>query len=200
MNARKTLIGLTAALVAIPSIALSAHWNLDGSHSEVSFKIRHLGISSVVGNFHDFTGHLDFDPEDLSTFKAEATVQTASVDTDNDDRDNHLRSEDFFNVEKFPVMTFASTKVTDVKDDSFKLHGDLTIHGVTKPVVFDVDFNGVVDDPWGNTKTGLSAETKINRKDFGLTWNKALEAGGLVVGEDVTIMLEIEAAMDKGNM
>lgn len=200
MTARKTLIGLTTALVAIPSLALAAQWNLDGSHSEVSFKIRHLGISTVVGNFHDFTGDLEFDPDDLSSFSAEATVQTASVDTDNEDRDNHLRSEDFFNVEKFPTMTFASTKVTDVKDNSFKLHGDLTIHGVTKAVVFDVDFNGVVNDPWGNTKTGLSAETKINRKDFGLTWNKALEAGGLVVGEDVTIMLEIEAAMDKGNM
>jgi polyisoprenoid-binding protein YceI len=199
MNLTKSLAGAAAALIVIPSLALSAHWSLDTVHSEVSFKIRHLGISKVVGNFRDFSGHLDFNPEDLSTMKVEATVQTASIDTDNDDRDKHLRSDEFFNVETYPTMTFTSKKVTDVKGDSFKLHGDLTIHGVTKPVVFDVEYNGMVADPWGNTKSGLSAETKINRKDFGLTWNQALETGGLLVGEDVTISLEVEATQEKGN-
>jgi polyisoprenoid-binding protein YceI len=161
-------------------------WNVDASHSEVGFSGRHLMVSKVRGQFKDFTAVVTIgEPFEQST--VQATVQMASIDTNGADRDAHLLSADFFDVENNPTMTFASTKVTD---DS--LAGDLTIKGITRPVTFDLDFGGVSADPWGGTRAGFEATTEINRKDFGLSWNVALEAGGVLVGEKVKIALDVE--------
>jgi polyisoprenoid-binding protein YceI len=161
-------------------------WNVDASHSEIGFTGRHLMVSKVRGQFKDFAAVVAIgQPFEQSTVAA--TVQIASIDTNDGDRDTHLRSADFFDVENNPTMTFTSTKVTD---DS--LEGDLTIKGITKPVTFDLDFGGVSADPWGGTRAGFEATTEINRKDFDLTWNVALETGGVLVGEKIKIALDVE--------
>jgi len=161
-------------------------WNVDASHSEVGFTARHLMVSKVRGQFKDFAAVVNVtQPFEQST--VEATVQLASVDTNGADRDVHLKSADFFDVENNPDMTFTSTKVTD---DS--LEGNLTIKGITKPVVFDLDFGGISADPWGGTRAGFEATTEINRKDFDLTWNVAIEGGGVLVGEKVKIALDVQ--------
>ena len=169
-----------------PSDLKPGIWNVDASHSEVGFSGRHLMVSKVRGQFKDFTAVVTVgQPFEQST--VEATVQLASIDTNSADRDAHLLSADFFDVENNPVMTFKSTKVTN---DS--LEGDLTIKGVTRAVTFDLDFGGVSVDPWGGTRAGFEATTEINRKDFHLSWNVALEAGGVLVGEKVKVALDIE--------
>jgi polyisoprenoid-binding protein YceI len=161
-------------------------WNLDASHSEVGFTARHLMVSKVRGQFKDFAAVVTVaQPFELST--VEATVQLASLDTNSADRDTHLKSADFFDVDNNPVMTFKSTKVTD---DS--LQGDLTIKGVTRPVKFDLDFGGISADPWGGTRAGFEATAEINRKDFDLSWNVAIEGGGVLVGEKVKIALDVQ--------
>ena len=161
-------------------------WNVDASHSEVGFTARHLMVSKVRGQFKDFAATVTIaQPFEQST--VEATVQLASIDTNSSDRDAHLRSADFFNVENNPAMTFTSTKVTN---DS--LEGDLTIKGITKAVSFDLDFAGISADPWGGTRAGFEATTEINRKDFDLTWNVAIEGGGVLVGEKVKIALDVQ--------
>ena len=164
-------------------------WTVDASHSEVGFTARHLMVSKVRGQFKDFSAAVTVaQPFEQST--VEATVQLASIDTNGADRDTHLKSADFFDVENNPTMTFTSTKVTD---DA--LEGLLTIKGVTKPVTFDLDFGGVSADPWGGTRAGFEATTEINRKDFGLSWNVAIEGGGVLVGEKVKIALDIELVL-----
>ena len=161
-------------------------WTVDPSHSELSFSVRHLMVAKVRGKFADFTGAVQVGaPATDSTVTA--TVHLASVDTGSADRDAHLKGPDFFDTEKDPEMTFVSTSVTDGA-----LVGNLTIKGVTKPVTFDIEFNGVAADPWGNTKAGFEAETEINRTDWGLTWNAAIEGGGVLVAEKVKITLDIE--------
>ncbi len=161
-------------------------WNVDASHSEVGFIARHLMVSKVRGQFKNFSAVVSIaQPFENST--VEATVQLASVDTNAADRDTHLKSADFFDVENNPAMTFTSTKVTNSS-----LEGDLTIKGVTKPVTFDLDFGGISADPWGGTRAGFEATTEINRKDFGLSWNVAIESGGVLVGEKVKIALDVE--------
>jgi polyisoprenoid-binding protein YceI len=161
-------------------------WTVDASHSEVGFTARHLMVSKVRGQFKDFSAVVTVaQPFEQST--VEATVQLASIDTNSADRDTHLKSGDFFDVENNPTMTFKSTKVTN---DA--LEGLLTIKGVTKPVTFDLDFGGVSADPWGGTRAGFEATTQINRKDFDLSWNVAIEGGGVLVGEKVKIALDIE--------
>lgn len=161
-------------------------WNVDASHSEVGFAARHLMVSKVRGQFKDFAAVVNVtQPFEQST--VQATVQLASVDTNSADRDTHLRSPEFFDVENNPVMTFISTKVTNEA-----LEGNLTIKGITKPVIFDLDFGGVSQDPWGGTRAGFEATTEINRKDFDLTWNVAIEGGGVLVGEKVKIALDVE--------
>jgi len=181
-------------LLALP--ALATEWNLDTSHSSVTFEVRHMAISKVKGSFGDFAGTVTGEPGKPETFSVEATVQLASVDTANEKRDDHLRSADFFDVANHPVMTFKSTGVK-MDGDKGKLMGELTLHGVTKPVEFELEYAGMVDDPWGNTRMGFSAETEIDRREFGLTWSKALETGGLVVDNDVEIELEIELVQAK---
>ncbi len=161
-------------------------WNIDPAHSELSFTARHLMVTKVRGRFTDFAASVEVGTP-LEGSKVTATVQLTSVETGAPDRDTHLRSGDFFDVEHSPEMTFVSTRVSEGT-----LEGDLTIKGVTKPVVFDVDFGGVAQDPWGNTKAGFEATTEINRKDWGLTWNAALEGGGVLVSEKVKINLDVQ--------
>ncbi len=172
----------------------AAVYNLDADHTTVSFKIRHL-FSYVRGTFNQFEGTFEYEPAKPDTWKANATLQAASIDTRVEKRDNHLRSKDFFEVDKFPMITFVSTQVTDVAPAGAKLHGNLTIHGVTKPVVMDLAVHGVGKDPWGNVRAGFTATTTINRKDFGLTWNQALEAGKFLVGDEVEITIEVEGLL-----
>lgn len=185
--------------IIIVFIFLLASLNLNGavlkidkSHSEVGFSIKHLMISNVKGKFQNYSGDLEFDPQTKSFTKFNATVEAASIDTANEKRDKHLRSEDFFNVTKFPELTFKMNSYESDGDEGV-LKGDLTIHGVTKKVKLNVEYNGMIKDHRGNTKAGFTIEGKINRKDFGLTWNKALEAGGVVVGDKVKIQIELEA-------
>ncbi|MEM6646276.1 MAG: YceI family protein [Bacteroidota bacterium] len=167
---------------------------MDLSHSQVEFKVRHLGISTVKGRFTQAESTVTFGSAALSSMQVTATIDASSIFTGNDQRDEHLRSADFFEVETYPTITFESTGVSGAEDSEFQLMGNLTMHGVTQPVTMDVEFLGTATDPWGNTKVGFEAEAEINRKDFGLTWNQALEAGGLLVAETVTITLDVQAA------
>lgn len=166
-------------------------WNVDASHSNISFSVRHLMVAKVRGRFTEFSGTVSIGDDPLQS-RVEAIVATASVSTHDDGRDAHLRSADFFDVEAFPEMRLVSTGI-DVDGDDYVLHAELTIKGVTKKVDFELEFDGVATDPWGNTKAGFTAEAEINRKDWGLEWNVALEAGGVLVGEKVKITLEVEA-------
>jgi len=168
-------------------------WNLDGAHSEVTFSVTHLTISTVTGKFHDFAADIQMDPNDISTLQTSATVQVASVDTENERRDDHLRSADFFDAETHPEMRFASTGVSDVNSTQFTLNGDLTIKGTTRPVSFDAEMRGPVVGPQGNPRAAFTATTTISRQDFGLTWNRLTEAGGVIVGDEVTITLNVQA-------
>jgi len=161
-------------------------WTIDPAHSEVAFVARHLMVAKVRGKFTDFTGTITVG-DSLEDSTVQATVKLASVDTGAPDRDAHLRSADFFDVENTPDMTFTSTKVSEGS-----LDGDLTIKGVTRPVTLDLTFNGVVTDPYGNTKAGFEAETEISRKEWGLTWNAALEGGGVVVSDTIKVTVDVE--------
>lgn len=192
------IIGLMAALAVFSTSAFAAgiqklekgQYQVDASHSKVGFEISHLVVATVDGKFKSYTGTVDI-ADKFTDSKFEANVDINSIDTSSEKRDEHLKSADFFDVAKFPAMTFKSTTVSG-KAESFKLTGDLTIKGVTKKVVFDGKFLGAVADPYGNLKAAFTAKTKISRKDFGLTWNKAVEAGP-VVGDAVEISLKIEA-------
>jgi len=168
-------------------------WVIDPTHSEVQFKVKHLMITTVTGSFDKFEASIETDNEDFSKAKISFSAETGSVLTGNADRDNHLKSPDFFDVDKFPKLTFVATKYESVDNDgSYELYGDLTIHGVTKNVRLEVEFGGVAKDPWGNVKAGFTINGKINRKDFGLVWNAPTEAGGVLVSEEVRIACEIQ--------
>ena len=173
-------------------MALST-WNIDPSHSAIAFTVRHMVVSKTRGRFTRWNGQIRFDPDDPAASSVEVTIEPGSVDTADAQRDAHLRSADFFDVEKFPLATFRSTKVEDREGDRYRITGDLTLRGVTKPVVLDVTYEGAGKDPWGGERAGFSASTSLDRKQFGLEWNKALETGGLLVGEKVDLTLEIEA-------
>ena len=149
----------------------------------------------MQGTFNEFQGSFDYEPAHPETWKAEATIQAASIDTRVEKRDNHLRTADFFDVEKYPTITFKSMEVTDVTEETAKVHGLLNMHGVEKPVVLDLQVHGVGKDPWGNTRSGFTASTKVNRKDFGLDWNQLLETGQVLVGEEVFITIEAEGLL-----
>ena len=166
-------------------------YNVDASHSEVGFTVRHLGLSKVRGRFAKFDGAIVIAADPLAS-SVEATVEMDSVDTNDAQRDGHLRTNEFFDIETFPQMTFVSTGIT-AKGGDYELAGNLTVRGVTKPVVFALEFGGAGGDPWGGSRVGFSAETEINRKDFGMEFNMVLDSGGLLVGEKVKIHLEIEA-------
>jgi len=172
---------------------LAGDYKLDESHTQVGFKIKHLVISTVSGRFNKFTGGFKFDEKKGTLDNVEVTIEAASIDTNEADRDKHLKSKDFFDVEKFPYLKFVSTKVTHKGNKPDGVHGNLTIHGVTKPVVLKVEFNGSATDPWGNERVAFEASTKIKRKDFGLTWNKTLDKGGVMIADDVKVEIEGEA-------
>lgn len=192
----RTLVTGTLALglaLAVPGGARATTYAVDPAHTSVNFRVKHL-FTYVDGRFSTFDGTIEFDPDAPEKTSVSGTIDVASIDTNVEKRDNHLRSADFFDVEKHPKMTFRSTKVTDVdtKAGTAKLHGNLTIKDVTKPVVLDAQFLGAATDPWGNKKAGFSGTTTINRKEFGLGWNQALEAGGVLVGEEVQIRIDVE--------
>ena len=168
-------------------------WNIDPAHSVAEFKVKHMMISNVKGHFPKVTGTLTLDESDLSRSRVEATIDASSLETRDAQRDGHLKSADFFDVEKFPPLTFKSASLRLVKDGELAVEGDLTIRDVTRKVVFSVDGpTPPAKDPWGNTRVGVSATTRISRKDFGLSWNAALESGGFLVGDDVTITLDVQ--------
>lgn len=169
-------------------------WALDPTHSELLFRVRHLMIASVKGEFRKFNVTLSVDGDDFSTAKINASIDIDSIDTNNADRDGHLKSPDFFDAATHPSMSFVSTSVSNSGDGNFVVNGDLTIKGTTKPVTLNVEFGGANKDPWGNEKAGYSFSTTINRNDFGLTWNAALETGGVLVSEEVKITGELQFA------
>ncbi len=174
--------------------AAKTKWVLDPSHSEVSFKVKHLMIANVKGLFKEFTVDVTTDGDDFTTAAIDFQMSPASVETGDAGRDGHLKSADFFDVENFKSITFKSSSLTANDDENYVLTGDLTIRGVSKTVKLDVEFGGIQKDPWGNTKAGFTLTGKINRKEFGLVWNAALESGGLLVGEEVKILCEVELA------
>ena len=194
MKSMKLILTLTSLLVA--GQVMAAEYDVDASHSSVGFKVRHL-ISKTPGEFKTYTGKFSFDEHKPEASSVEFVIKADSINTNDQKRDDHLKSADFFDVTKHPEITFKSTKVAKAGKNKFKVTGDFNMHGVTKPVTFDVEYTGTAKDPWGNTKAGFSANTKINRKDWGIVWNKAMDNGGLVVGDDVEIALLIEATQKK---
>lgn len=169
-------------------------WTIDSAHSSVDFSIRHMMIANVKGSFHNFSASIEADVTDLTTANIDFSVDISSIDTRNKDRDGHLLSADFFDVEKYPTMTFLSTSITKTDEGEYDVTGDLTLHGFTKSETFSITFEGQGKDPWGNEKVGFSSQGTINRADYGLTWNSALETGGVLVGDKVKINLQIEAS------
>jgi polyisoprenoid-binding protein YceI len=190
---RVLLSGLAVAALATSAVAQVNTWQIDPNHSAAQFSVRHMMISTVRGAFTKMSGTAQYDPADLSKTVVEVTIDAASVDTRSDGRDKDLRSPNFFDVEKFPNLTFKSTHTEATGSGKLKLTGDLTIHGVTKQVVFDVDGpTPPIKDQRGNLHMGASATTKINRKDFGLMWNAVIEGGGVMVSDEVTITMDVE--------
>lgn len=169
-------------------------WALDPAHSSVDFSVKHMMIAKVKGSFKAFNATIEANPTDLTSANIHFNIDLASVDTRNEDRDNHLRSGDFFDVENHPSMTFTSTKISKTGEGEYYVTGDLNLHGVTRSETFAVTFEGTGKDPWGNEKVGFNAEGKIKRSDYGLTWNAALETGGVLVGDEIKVSLEIQAA------
>lgn len=192
----KRLIAFVAT-VFVASTAFAADYTVDGDHSEVGFKVRHMGISSVAGRFLKVDGSFTFDAKNIAGAKAQATIAANSVDTRQAKRDEHLRTADFFDVQSHPEITFVSKEIKDIQGNSFKVLGDLSIRGQSKPIVLNATFNGTTTDPWGNERAGFEAEATINRKDWGIVWNKLLDSGGLVVGEEVKITLQVEGVRKK---
>jgi polyisoprenoid-binding protein YceI len=190
---RVVSISTLAAALSFPAAAATSTWQIDPNHSAAQFAVRHLAISTVRGAFTKVNGTVQLDDKDLSKSSVDVTIETASVDTRVAARDKDLRSDHFFDVEKYPTITFKSTKVEQAEPGKLKVTGDLTIHGVTKQVVLDVEGpTGAVKDPWGNQRAAVSATTKINRQDYGMKWNNVMDGGGLVVGDDVSITLDVE--------
>jgi polyisoprenoid-binding protein YceI len=191
---KRFIIPMIALFVlAIPVLTYTATWQMDPDHSSFQFKIRHLTVSNVKGDFNKSRGVVTIDDQNITNLKVEVFIDAASVNTGHAQRDGHLRGPDFFDVTKYPTITFVSKKVIKADTDRLKVVGDLTIHGVTREITVDVEGpTPEVKDPWGNFRRGATATTKINRRDFGLTWNKVLDTGGLVVGEEVNIYVEVE--------
>jgi polyisoprenoid-binding protein YceI len=167
-------------------------WALDPTHSEITFKVKHLMITNVKGEFRNFSAELSSIENDFSKASVKASIETASIFTNNDDRDNHLKSADFFDAENFSQLTFEGTSFSKKSDDEYELKGNLSIKGISKEITLDVEFGGINKDPWGNEKAGFSVSGKINRTNWGLSWNAVLETGGVLVSEEVKINAEIQ--------
>ena len=167
-------------------------WILDPTHSDVQFKIRHLMITHVNGSFGKFTAEVETKDDDFENAKISFSAEVDSITTGNEQRDGHLKSADFFETSQYPTLTFVSTKFEKISGEEYSLSGDMTFHGITKNVKLQVEHGGIIKDPWGHTRTGFTVEGKINRKDFGLTWNAATEAGGVVLSEEVKLHINVE--------
>ena len=190
---RKSAVFAMVLCLAAPGLALSAPWEFDAAHTGVHFKVRHLMVSHVRGDFEKFSGKIVYDESDVTKSTADITIEAASINTRVAKRDEHLRSPDFLDAAKYPAITFKSKKVEKAGDGRLKMTGDLTIKGVTKEVALHIEGpTPPVKDPWGNARVGGTATAKINRKDFGLTWNAALETGGVAVGDEVDITIDLE--------
>jgi|SRR6218665_1660944 len=170
----------------------NSKWAIDPTHSEIGFKVKHMMFTNVSGKFNQFEAAIENDEEAFETSQISFSADVNSVDTANADRDGHLRSADFFDVENFAKLSFKSTSIQKVNDGLYNISGDLTIKDVIKNITLETEYSGLMKDPWGNTKIGLSLNGKINRKDFGLTWNAALETGGVLVGEDIKLAAEVQ--------
>lgn len=184
-----------AAFVAIPAFAADVY-NVDASHSEVSFQIRHM-VTQVRGRFNDFKGAVNLDPANLAKSSVEFRVKAESIDTGLADRDKHLRAADFFDVEKYPEITFKSTSIKATGKDTYAVTGDFTMRGVTRKITLPVTFLGSAKDPWGNVRAGFETATTLNRKEYGMNWNAALDNGGVILGDDVKIAINLEAIQAK---
>ena len=190
---RFVAVSVVTLTLAMSSAGRAATWELDPGHTSVQFSVRHLMVSNVRGEFGKVSGTVKVDDTDAAKSTITATIDVASLNTRNAKRDEHLRSPDFFDAAKYPTITFTSTKAEKTAT-GFKVTGDLTMHGVTKPVTLDVEGpTPEIKDPWGNARAGAQATSKVDRRDFGITWNKALDAGGLTVGNEVSITIDVEA-------
>ena len=208
---KKTIVLFVATMMAITGINAqiapdraktgketeNTKWNNDATHSSIKFTVKHLTVSEVEGRFKTFSGAIESPSKDFNNATVNFTADVTSITTDDETRDKHLKSDDFFSAEKYPKMTFKSTSFKKVKGDIYALEGDLTIRDVTKKVKFAVLYGGIIVDPWGNTKAGFKATGKISRKEYGLKWNTLTEAGGAVVGDDVNILLNMEFVKQK---
>lgn|SRR5574343_48396 len=194
---KKAFLALAAVVITVAASAQST-WKTDNSHSNVKFTVTHLVVSEVEGNFKVYNGTISAAKPDFTDAVINFSVDVNSINTDNENRDKHLKSDDFFNGEKFPQMTFKSVSFKKVSGNKYVLEGDLTIRDITKRVKFDVSYGGTVKDPWGNIKAGFKAKGTINRFDYNLKWNTLTEAGGAVVGKDVEVVLNLEFAQQKG--
>jgi len=187
----KKLFVLLAGM-SLSAASFAQGWTLDKAHSSVNFAVTHMVVSEVDGSFKDFSADIKAEKEDFSDLSTTVTLQTKSVNTDNENRDNHLRGADFFDADKFPTIVFKSTGIKKIADKKYELEGDLTMHGVTKKVKWELKYNGTVKDGKGTSHAGFKATTTINRKDYGVSWNKTLDNGGLTVSDDVTLTVNIE--------
>ncbi len=170
----------------------TTNWAMDPSHSELTFKVRHMMVSNVTGHFKNFTATLTTEGDDMPTAKVHLTANVESISTNNEQRDGHLKTADFFDHENHPQMIFDSTKLEKVTEEEYKLHGNLSMRGVSKPVTMKVEFGGIMTDPWGNARTGFTVDGKVNRKDFGVSFSLISETGSILLGEDVTIHANVE--------
>jgi polyisoprenoid-binding protein YceI len=191
MNRKLFAAFALATLVAIPSFAADTY-AVDAGHSEVSFQVRHL-VTNVRGRFNDFNGTINLDPANLEKSSVEFRVKAASIDTAHEDRDKHLRAEDFFHVEKYPEITFKSTSIKKTGKDTYAVTGDFTMRGVTKRITLPVTYLGAARDPWGNDKAGFETAITLDRKDYGIVWNAAVDNGGVILGDEVKIAVNLEA-------
>ena len=196
MLRRSRILALLVAGVAAAAVLSAETYVIDKNHSDASFQIRHFA-SKVRGRFADFEGTIQADPAKPESSSVTFTIKTASIDTNQPDRDKHLRSADFFDAEKFPEITFKSSKFTPAGKDKYDVTGTLTIHGVAKEVTLPVQFLGFAKDPWGNDRAGFSIDTTINRKDYGIVWNKTLDSGGALLGDDVWVSINLETTKKK---
>lgn len=186
---------MTLAIAALAASTVHAEpqtFNLDGAHSVIGFSVRHMAISKVRGNFNDFEGSFTIDPKDSTSWSGQITIQTVSIDTDNEKRDQHLRSGDFFNADSFPTITFESTKIIPKGNNKFDVQGNLTMRGVTKPVTLNGEITGTTMDSWGNERIGVELTGTIDRMDYGVSWDNVLETGGLVVSHEVDLELDVQ--------
>ncbi len=194
----KSLKYISVLFFLVTAITIAqTNWSFDKAHTKIGFSVSHMVITDVEGNFKNFEGTVVANSDNFEDAKISFTVDVNSINTDNSERDKHLKSDDFFNAKKFPKMTFVSKSLKKISGKNYKMVGDLTIRDITKEVELNVKFNGTIKDPWGNTRAGFSLEGEVNRFDFDLKWNKLLETGGLVAGEDVTISAKVELIKQK---